>query len=247
MSATTIPSPCFPLNPGNENSFVTPGHATVRLMPLDKAIKALFTISDEQLMWRVKLADDAHAFATLMTRWQGPIQNLCARMTGDQHQAQDLTQTAFARVYSHRADWEATAKFSSFLWRIALNLCHDEFRRNERRGECSLEALQQQSPLGFDVAASDEPAPDTQAEKAERAECVRRALQRLSPPYREVVALRHYQGLKFHEIAEVLRIPSGTVKSRMAEALTQLNRLLKHLNEDSSCKPNNQPRELIAL
>jgi RNA polymerase sigma-70 factor (ECF subfamily) len=245
-SVTTIPSLCPSLKPGDENSFASPGYTIIRLMPLDKTLKELFTTSDEQLMWRVKLAADAHAFATLMARWQRPIQNLCARMTGDLHQAQDLTQAAFARIYSHRADWEPTAKFSSFLWRVALNLCHDEFRRNERRGECSLEALQNENPVGLDLAASQEETPDVHADGSERAEWVRRALQQLAPPYREVVALRHYQGLKFHEIAEVLRIPTGTVKSRMAEALTQLNRLLKPLNEHS-CSQNNQPRELLAL
>ncbi len=224
-----------------------PGDAEIRLMPLDKTIKALFEASDEQLMWRVKLADDGQAFATLVARWQRPIQSLCARMTGDLHQAQDLTQAAFARIYAHRANWEPAAKFSSFLWRVALNLCHDEFRRSERRSECSLEALQQDTPGGVEFAASEEATPDAQAEGSERAEFVRRAVQQLSPLYREVIALRHYQGLKFHEIAEVLRIPAGTVKSRMAEALTQLNRLLKHLNEDSSCKQNNQARELLAL
>jgi RNA polymerase sigma-70 factor (ECF subfamily) len=244
MNVLTHTSVCLPLAPGDENSIARPGHGTIRLMPLDQSIKALFSTSDEQLMWRVKLADDAQAFATLVARWQKPIQNLCARMTGDLHLAQDLTQSAFTRVYSRRADWEPTAKFSSFLWRVALNLCHDEFRRSARRGECSLEALADQSAADM---AADEPAPDAQAEGSERAESVRRALQQLAPTYREVVALRHYQGLKFHEIAEVLRIPTGTVKSRMAEALTQLNRLLKHLKEESSCMQNNPRRELLAL
>lgn len=245
MNVSTFTSGCLPLKPGDENSIAWPGHGTIRLMPLDQSIKALFTTSDEQLMWRVKLSDDAQAFATLVMRWQKPIQNLCARMTGDPHLAQDLTQAAFTKVYSRRADWEPTAKFSSFLWRVALNLCHDEFRRNERRGECSLEALADQSPA--DMLATDEPSPDAHAEGSERAESVRRALQQLAPAYREIVALRHYQGLKFHEIAEVLRIPTGTVKSRMAEALTQLNRLLKHLREESSCIQNSPPHELLAL
>ena len=210
-------------------------------------ISALFSASDEQLMWRVKLQDDAEAFARLMSRWQRPIENLCIRMTGDLHRAQDLAQSAFARIFARRADWEPTGKFSTFLWRVALNLCHDELRRTKRRGECSLDALDEVGDSQPDFIASEEPAPDEQADSRERAELVRNALLKLATHYREVVVLRHYEGLKFHEIGEVLAIPEGTAKSRMAEALTQLNRLLKHLNGDKSCNPKNQTPELLAL
>ena len=210
-------------------------------------ITALFSASDEQLMWRVKLQDDAEAFASLMSRWQKPIENLCIRMTGDLHRAEDLAQTAFARIFARRADWEPIGKFSTFLWRVALNLCHDELRRSKRRGECSLDVLDEAGDSQPDFIASEEPAPDEQADSRERAELVRNALLQLATHYREVVVLRHYEGLKFHEIGEVLAIPEGTVKSRMAEALTQLNRLLKHLNGDTLCNPRNQTPELLAL
>jgi len=212
-----------------------------------KLISALFSASDEQLMRRVKLQDDAEAFASLMSRWQRPIENLCIRMTGDTHRAEDLAQTAFARIFAKRADWEPSGKFSTFLWRVALNLCHDELRRSKRRGECSLEALDEVGDAQPHIIASEEPAPDEQADSRERAELVRNALLKLATHYREVVVLRHYEGLKFHEIGEVLAIPEGTAKSRMAEALTQLNRLLQHLNGDTSCNPKTQTPELLAL
>lgn len=210
-------------------------------------LSALFSASDEQLMWRVKLQDDAEAFASLMSRWQKPIENLCSRMTGDLHRAEDLAQTAFARIFARRADWEPTGKFSTFLWRVALNLCHDELRRAKRRGECSLDALDQEGDTQPDFIASEDPAPDEQADRRERAELVRDALLKLATHYREVVVLRHYEGLKFHEIGEVLAIPEGTVKSRMAEALTQLNRLLKHLDGETSWNRKTQTPELLAL
>jgi RNA polymerase sigma-70 factor (ECF subfamily) len=206
-----------------------------------------FSAGDEQLMWRVKLQDDHHAFADLMQRWQKPIQDLCIRMTGDLHRAEDLTQTAFTRVFARRADWEPTAKFSTFLWRVALNLCHDELRSRNRRGECSLDDFTEEDANESIFVAADQPGPDALAEATERAEIVRQTLLKLAPHYREVVVLRHYEQLKFHEIADVLDIPEGTAKSRMAEALTQLTRLLQHLNERSSCTRKNQPRELLAL
>jgi RNA polymerase sigma-70 factor (ECF subfamily) len=198
-------------------------------------------------MWRVKLQDDSHAFAELMTRWQKPIQDLCARMTGDSHKAEDLSQVAFARVFTRRADWQPAAKFSTFLWRVALNLCHDELRSRKRRGECSLEGLADEESNPTEWAVSDDPTPDALADARERADLVRAALLKLAPHYREVVVLRHYEHLKFQEIGDVLNIPEGTAKSRMAEALTQLNTLLQHIHENSSCTPKTQPKELLAL
>ena len=210
-------------------------------------IRSLFSASDEQAMWQVKMQDDPQAFARLVARWEKPIQHLCARMTGDPHRAQDLTQTAFTRVFARRADWEPTGKFSTFLWRIALNLCHDDLRRTRRRGECPLEGADEEDGGAPDFFVAAEPPPDAQVDAVERGEQVRSALLKLAAHYREVVVLRHYEGLKFHEIAEVMGIPEGTVKSRMAEALTQLNRLLKHLNEDTTCNRKIQPLELRAL
>ncbi|MBI2924188.1 MAG: sigma-70 family RNA polymerase sigma factor [Verrucomicrobia bacterium] len=95
----------------------------------------LFAASDEQLMWRVRMQDDPEAFAQLTGRWQGKIRDLCARMTGDLHRGEDLAQEAFVRVFAKRKDYEPSAKFSTYLWRIALNLSYDELRRRQRRPE----------------------------------------------------------------------------------------------------------------
>jgi RNA polymerase sigma-70 factor (ECF subfamily) len=189
-----------------------------------------FAITDEQAMWRVQNADDHAAFAQLVERWEQPIQRLCARMTGDLHRAEDLAQEAFSRVFARRRDYQPAAKFSTWLWRIAINLCHDELRRRQRRPEHSLDA---ETDEGGESASHQFPGnaltPAEVVEKLEQAEIVRRALQQLAEPYREVVVLRHYEGLKFHEIAEVLGIPEGTVKSRMFEALDRLAVILKRL------------------
>lgn len=212
-----------------------------------KLITSLFTVSDEQTMWRVKMHDDPQAFARLVTRWEKPIQRLCARMTGDPHRAEDLTQTAFARVFARRANWEPSGRISTFLWRIALNLCYDDLRQTQRRGECSLDDLGEEGSAGCEQFVAEEPSPHAQADARERGELVREALLRLPPLYREIVVLRHYEALKFHEIAEVLEIPEGTAKSRMAEALTQLHRLLKHVNEDTTCNHKKRTLEPLAL
>ena len=201
--------------------------------------------TDEQAMWRVKMDDDAEAFADLVARWEKPIQRLCARMLGDIHRGEDLTQEAFARVFARRKNYEPTGKLSTFLWRVALNLCYDELRKIKRRGEFSLdESRDSDDAPGSALAVLDspEPSPDHQLAARERVDTVRRALLELSEPYRVVVVLRHYEGLKFREIGDVLEIPEGTVKSRMAEALSQLSNILNQTKEgDITCKRNNQP------
>ena len=188
------------------------------------------TITDEQAMWRVRHEDDHSAFAQLVARWETPIQRLCTRMVGDMHRAEDLTQEAFARVFAHRHKYEPAGRFSTWLWRIAINLCHDEIRRKSRRPEVTIE---QEEPGSDETTTREivdaEPCPDEAIQALEQAEQVRRALMRLPEHYRGVLVLRHYEGLKFSEIAQVLGIPEGTVKSRMSEGLARLSELLpKH-------------------
>jgi RNA polymerase sigma-70 factor (ECF subfamily) len=200
-----------------------------------------FGMTDEQAMWRVQMLDDPAAFAELVKRWQGPIQQLCARMTGDLHQGEDLAQDAFVRVFAKRKDFQQSSRFSTWLWRIALNLCYDSLRRTARRGEIPLENETDAEPPALRVY---EPGPDDQLASKEQAEMVRTALLGLPEHYRAVLVLRHYENLKFHEIADVLGIPVGTVKSRMAEALTQLSRKLKLMPAASVAR---RPAERMSL
>lgn len=196
---------------------------------LEQLLSRLFTPTDEQLIWRVQQENDAAAFGQLAQRWELPIRRLCERMTGDPHRAQDLTQEVFARVFVRRMEFQMEGKFSTFLWRVALNQCYDELRRRHRRAEFPLDDLLEDTATFLPL---EEISPAAQLESAERGALVRAALQRLSEPYRAVVVLRHYEGLKFREIAAVLGIPEGTVKSRMAEALNHLSVWLKELTPD---------------
>jgi RNA polymerase sigma-70 factor (ECF subfamily) len=213
-------------------------------------LRSLFEITDEQAMWRVKTQDDERAFAQLVRRWEGPIQQLCMRMSGDLHRGEDVAQEAFARVFAKRKDYQPNGKFSTWLWRIALNLCYDELRRRQRRGESTLEEAGGEAGGGLEAFATMEPGPDLSLVESERSEMVRQALRQLPDPYRTVLVLRHYEDLKFREIAEVLDVPEGTVKSRMAEALSQMHRLLKPLLANEPVNPLktfNQVRESLMI
>ncbi len=191
---------------------------------METAMDWPFKTTDEQAMWRVQQHDDHAAFSRLVAHWEQPIRRLCTRMLGDTHRAEDLTQEAFARVFAHRQDFDVSGRFSTWLWRIAVNLCHDELRRRMRRPEQAL--IDENGDASSEIVDA-EPGPDESLVRAEKLGEVRNALQHLGEPYRTVVVLRHYENLKFCEIAEVLGIPEGTVKSRMAEGLSRLARRLK--------------------
>jgi RNA polymerase sigma-70 factor, ECF subfamily len=182
-------------------------------------------MTDEQAMWRVSRHDDVEAFAELVRRWERPIQGLGVRLTGDPWLGQDLAQDAFARLFARRKSYQPNGTFSTYLWRIAVNLCHDHWRRQKIR-MVSWDDDGAETAI-WETLPSPEPGPDATAMQAETNESVRRALRCLPETHRLVVVLRHYENLKFREIAQVLGIPEGTVKSRMADALTQLQRLLQ--------------------
>src|SRR5215470_16426395 len=125
---------------------------------------SLFAMTDEQAMWRVQMQDDHSAFVQLVERWEIPILRLCARMTGDAHRGEDLKQETFARVFARRKDFRTDRKFSTWVWRIALNLCYDELRKLSRHGECSLEGNEAEP---VHEPASEEPSPDLRLEAQE--------------------------------------------------------------------------------
>src|ERR1051325_117055 len=124
------------------------------------SLRSLFGITDEQAMWRVQTEADERAFAALVCRWERPIQRLCTRIIGDAHCAEDLAQETFARVFARRKEYQPTGKFSTWLWRIALNLSYDELRRRQRRDEWSLEDAREQITV-LEISAASESTPDT--------------------------------------------------------------------------------------
>ncbi len=206
--------------------------------------------SDEEAMSRVKAYDDHEEFAWLLKKWQEPIRRLCTRLTGDAGQGEDLKQETFLRLFRNRRQYERSAKFSTFLWRIALNLCRDEFRRQERQRQFLSPPLDAREAEGSEGAEAvwEAPGPDSNAVSAEEGALVRKALLELPEIYREVIVLRHYQDLKLGEIAEVLGIPEGTVNSRMADALTRLGRALKPKLRPSlarAAQPGKSPKSLL--
>jgi RNA polymerase sigma-70 factor (ECF subfamily) len=192
---------------------------------------------DHAAMLQVQTSGDPAAFAQLLARWEAPIRRLCLRMTGDHHRAEDLTQETFARVFASRASFDSSRPFSTWLWRIALNLCHEESRRTRMRARDHL------------AARSSHVDPRDAVIESERIQLVRDALSRLEQIDRAIVVLREYENLKFRQIAQVLEMPEGTVKWRMSEALQQLSRQLTPVLKRQDDRPANSlaSRERLLL
>jgi RNA polymerase sigma-70 factor (ECF subfamily) len=205
--------------------------------------KKLFAISDEQAMWRLQTSDDHGAYTLLVERWRVKIRALCIRMTGNVPLGEDLAQDVFARVFEKRREFKGASKFSTWLWRIAVNRCYDEMRRPVNRA--TTESLDDESATVVLDIVMEARTPREELAAHEEAEMVRQALMQLPENYRAVLVLRHYENLKLREIAEVLEVPEGTVSSRMAEALTQLTRLLEPAFQSQSRSP--KPKELLVV
>ena len=182
--------------------------------------------SDEALMLQLQ-AGDLRSFDILVKRWEKPLLNYCYRMVDDIALAEDLRQEVFLRVYRSAKTYRPTAQFSTWLYRITTNLCLDTLAKQRRRKETPIAAYLESESEGFDDQLIDpSDAPEVVVVKKESERRVRSALASLPEDQRVVVTLRHYNGMKFHDIAEILERPVSTVKSRMTAGMERLSRML---------------------
>jgi RNA polymerase sigma-70 factor (ECF subfamily) len=182
--------------------------------------------ADLQTMLRLKGGDDC-ALNELMNRWQKPVVGFILRYTGNEQDALDLAQETFLRVFENRARYEPRSKFSTWLYTIATNLCHNRARWRERHPTVSLHGSGQDDDLGLESSV---PAPgDTPADSAERhdlASAVRAHIQALPHDLRIVVLLFEYEDLGYEEIAATLGCTPKAVETRLYRARKILRDLL---------------------
>lgn len=173
------------------------------------------------------LAGDEAAWEQLVKNHVRRIYALCYRFTGNDTDAQDLTQEVFLRVFRSLKTFRAgEGPFLVWLHRLARNLLIDHYRRS--RADRATESLESQLPTLEQRAGADSRADGVLAGR-EASELLQAALSRLSPELREAVILRDLQGLEYREIASALRIPEGTVKSRINRGRAELARLLRRM------------------
>lgn len=177
------------------------------------------------------VAGDAGAWEDFVRLYNRRIYNLCYRFTNSADDAQDLTQEVFIRVYRTMASYNIEkGAFNTWLTTLARNLLVDHFRRSKQeRVTDSMDAglREEEDSLSLSDRITDtRPAPDDRLASKETQKMVQAALARISPDLREAVILRDLQDMDYKEIAVVLRVPEGTVKSRINRGRMELARLL---------------------
>lgn len=196
-------------------------------------------MSEEQLIRRAQQGDN-DAFEELLLLHQKKVYNRCLRMSANPDDALDLSQEAFLRAWRSLGQYQFEANFSTWLFRLTSNICIDFLRRKKRRQETSLTESYDDSDEGAELSVPDaQPGPEQQAMTNETKIELARAMEQLSPEHREILQLRVIEDLQYEQIADILGVRVGTVKSRLARARLSFRKILKAGNyfDSASSEP----------
>jgi len=195
------------------------------------------TETDEELFLRFRETDDRDAFDQLVHRYERELFSYLRRYHGDAELAEDTFQTTFLQVFLKRGQFEEGRRFRPWLYAVATNQAIDSQRRNRRHKAVSLDRRNSgpDQDIGnlVDLLVSSVPDPSFESEKLEQTQLVRRLIDRLPEGYRNLIHLIYYQGLKYSEVAEMLKVPTGTIKSRMHTAVLKLTELWNQSHKES--------------
>ncbi|MEW6087012.1 MAG: sigma-70 family RNA polymerase sigma factor [bacterium] len=188
--------------------------------------------NDESLIERI-MSGDKLAFDILVPRYKDKIFNLCYRFSGDYTEADDLTQETFIKVYLSVKHFRFESSFSTWIYRIAINVCKNRINSLPYRFKRLTNSLSgskdtEREGLMNDVA-DNSPAPDCEFEEKERKKIIQKAINKLPKDQMKMIILRDIEGLSYEEIAGITRCNLGTVKSKLARARFSLKEKLKGL------------------
>lgn len=190
--------------------------------------------TDQELV-RLCLKGQERAAHELVSRYQRPVFSFICRMVRDRELAEDLAQDTFIRAFDNLAKYDPDYKFSSWLFKVGHNLTVDHIRRRELdtvsiHGAPDAVTSDQQEATSV-ILESEFEQPDELLEARELGASIEEAIERLRPEYRTAILLRHVEGYSYDEIAEVMEIPLGTVKTYIHRARAELQDMLGHLRE----------------
>lgn len=189
---------------------------------------------DEEALIQMARDGDLTAFNRLVIAYQNQVYNLALRIMGDPHAADDATQEAFISAYKALRQFRG-GSFRSWLLRIVTNACYDELRRRKRHPTLSFEALsplddpEQQDASGF--LEADAESPEESAAHSELARALEECLKGLPVEFRTVAVLIDVQGHDYKEASQVIDVPLGTIKSRLARARLKMQECLQGYRE----------------
>jgi RNA polymerase sigma-70 factor, ECF subfamily len=189
-------------------------------------------LSDQDLVARARKGSEK-AYRELLGRYQRPVFSIIYRMVRDRERAEDLAQETFVRVFNNIDRYDPRYKFSSWIFKIATNLTIDSIRRKEVDTvsiDGSRNAVTPDQIQATSIAlASEDENPEELLEARQLGEAIERGIDQLRPEYRTAILLRHVEGRPYEEIAEIMSVPLGTVKTYIHRARHELRDTLAHL------------------
>lgn len=198
----------------------------------------MIKIDDKKVIKRAAKGD-ADAFEQLVLTFQTPIYNLCLRMTGNPEDAADLTQEAFLKAWRSLGSFQFEAAFSTWLYRLASNTCLDYLRSVKRRPQVSLTVEDADSETQTMDLPDTAPLPEDAVIAKEEGELLSKAMLKLDEQQRQILTLRVVNDLSYAQIAEILQIKEGTVKSRLARSRDALRKILLRTGNDAAFAASN--------
>ena len=191
-----------------------------------QSVDQKFQPSDEELMARFQNGDN-YAFDLIVRRYKEQLLNFVYRFVGDLYESEDIVQETFYRVFKNKHYYKEVAKFSTWIYTIASNLAKTELRKRKRRKVFS---MNQEIPVERELQIPDtESDPEKEVNTAVTEKIIQKAINNLQPKFRQVIILRDIQGFPYEEISSIIKVPLGTVKSRVNRARLKLQDDLEFL------------------
>jgi RNA polymerase sigma-70 factor (ECF subfamily) len=190
----------------------------------------LNNLSDEELILEFQQTNNQRAFEILVKRFKNPLTNFVYRFLGDYDSCVDVVQDTFVKVYRYKDRYKDVAKFSTWIYTIASNLAKTEYQKRKRLNAFSIFKNSDEKEI-FEIGDNNY-RPDKSVENQFKEVQIQKALLKVKTIFREPVILKDIQGLTYEEIALILNIEIGTVKSRINRGRKRLQKLLKNIYND---------------
>ncbi|MFB1082465.1 RNA polymerase sigma factor SigW [Jeotgalibacillus sp. JSM ZJ347] len=172
---------------------------------------------------------DQDAFGEIVELFKDRVYHVCFRMLGNRHEAEDIAQEAFIRAYTNIHTFDIDRKFSTWLFRIATNLCIDRIRKKKPDYYLDAEVSGTDGLTMYSKVETDGPLPEEEVESMELQESIQKEISRLPDKYRSVIVLKYIEELSLKEISEILELPIGTVKTRIHRGREALRKQLRSI------------------
>lgn len=182
----------------------------------------------ENHLARLALKGDQRAFAELVDIYQDKLFHMAYRMLNNRQEAEDVVQDTFLRVYKNLDRFDETMKFSTWIYRIATNLCIDRLRRRKPVYSLDAESNEYEGLDGYSMIPSDNRTPESELLLSDTQRIIHQAIDSLPAKYKSVMVLRYIQDLSLQEVGDILDMPVTTIKTRVHRGREFLRKKLEH-------------------